>query len=179
MKRVASKARLANALVKKLEAGNGNIKNMRLLLPIEEEALIPVVVTGISFHDFARDGIAVLVCPVGGHGSLSVSATELLDDNEHAKKLYNALGNAAQYLRNHQPKDSDSDKYWREAIIRERANMTEKQRKAFDAEAPRLFRENTDMLKGIKEASSYTLKSVFKLAVGHRFGVADHSPQEY
>lgn len=49
--------------------------------------------------------------------------------------------------------------------------MTDVQRTEFDATAPKRFRENVDMLAGIKEASSYTLKDLFRSAVSIRFGV--------
>lgn len=171
MVQVRRDARISNALVKKLESGNGSIKKMKLLLPIEEEALIPVEVVGIAFHTIAANGVAVLVRPIGGYGTLSVSATTLLDDTAEARRLYTALSEAAEYRRNHTPKDSSSDKAWREAIVRERAAMTDRQRKAFDASAKKHFREDVDMLAGIKQASSWTLKEVFKHAVVVRFGV--------
>jgi hypothetical protein len=171
MPRVRSNAKSSNALVKKLESGNGSVKNMQLLLPVEGEALIPVVVVGIAFHTYTGNGVAVLVKPVGGYGALSVGATELLDDTPDARRLYTALSEAAEYRRNHTPKDSSSDKVWREAIVRERAAMTDKQRKLFDSSAKKHFREDVEMLAGIKEASSWTLKEVFRHAIVVRFGV--------
>ena len=164
-------ANQSNAMVRKLESGNGNIKGMPLLLPIDRECLVPVTVLGVSFHGYARNGVAVLVSPNGGYGTLSVSATELLDDTVEARKLYTAKAAAAEYLRNHQPKDSATDRQMREAVCRERASMTDAQREAFDAMAPKRFRADADMLKGIKEASSYMLKDLFRDAVNIRFGV--------
>jgi hypothetical protein len=163
-------SRNSNAVVRKLESGNGNIKGMTCLLPLENEALVPVKVIGISFHGYASNGVAVLVSPDGGYGSLSVGATELLDDTPAARALYTAKAKAANYLRDHQPRDGATDKQWREAVCRERASMTDAQRKAFDATAPKRFRENVDMLAGIKEASNYTLKDLFVSAVAIRFG---------
>lgn len=167
-----------NAVVRKMESGNCNIKGVSCLLPLENEALVPVTVIGVSFHGYARNGVAVLVKPVGGYGSLSVEATELLDDTKAARDLYTAKAKAAEYLRNHTPKDSATDRQWREAVCRERANMTDKQRKEFDATAPRRFRDKQDMLGGIKEASSYTLKALFRDAVTIRFGCADETADE-
>ena len=167
-----------NAVVRKLEAGNGGIKGMLLLMPVNEEALVPVKVIGISFAGYARNGVAVLVEPVGGYGSLSVAATELLDNTQAARDLYTAKAKAAEYARNHTPRDGATDKQWREAVCRERANMTDKQRTAFDATAPKRFRDGQDMLKGIKEASSYTLKALFQEAVGIRFGVNDYATDD-
>jgi len=167
-----------NAVVKKLEAGNGNIKGMSLLMPIEGESLVPVKVIGISFAGYARNGVAVLVEPVGGYGSLSVGATELLDDTKAARDLYTAKATAAEYARNHTPRDGATDKQWREAVCRERASMTDVQRKEFDATAPKRFRENVDMMKGIKEASSWTLKELFASAVSIRFECVVASPDD-
>lgn len=160
-----------NAVVKKLEAGNGNINGMECLMPVDGEALVRVKVIGISFAGYARNGVAVLVEPVGGFGSLSVGATELLDDTKAARDLYTAKAKAAEYARNHTPRDGATDKQWREAVCRERASMTDSQRKEFDATAPKRFRDKHDMLAGIKEASSYTLKDLFRSAVSIRFGV--------
>lgn len=167
-----------NAVVRKLEAGNGSIKGMECLMPIDNEALVPVIVIGISFHGYARNGVAVLVQPIGGYGSLSVGATELLDDTKAARDLYIAKAKAAEYARNHTPRDSATDKQWREAVCRERASMTDAQRKKFDATATKRFRESVDMLAGIKEASSYTLKDLFSSAVAIRFGCVVASPDD-
>jgi hypothetical protein len=171
-------SRNANAVVRKLESGNGNIKGMACLLPLENEALIPVTVIGISFHGYASNGVAVLVSPVGGYGTLSVGATELLDDTQAARDLYTARAKAAEYARNHTPRDGATDKQWREAVCRERASMTDTQRTAFDATAPKRFRGGQDMLAGIKEASSYTLKCLFSSAVVIRFGVDEDSAED-
>lgn len=171
MNHVRSNAKLSNALVKKLEAGNGSVKNMKLLLPVDGEALIPVVVVGIAFHGYAHNGVAVLVRPVGGHGALSVNAVSLMDDTAEARRRYTALSEAAEYRRNNTLKESASDKAWREAVVRERAAMTDAQRKLFDSSAKKHFRADVEMLTGIKEASSWTLKEVFKYAVAVRFGV--------
>jgi hypothetical protein len=165
-------------VVRKLEAGNGSIHGMKCLMPVEGEALVPVTVIGVSFHGFARNGVAVLVKPVGGYGSLSVGATELLDDTNAARDLYTAKALAAEYLRNHTPRDGATDKQWRAAVCQERAAMTDKQRKEFDATAPKRFRDKQDMLAGIKEASSYTLKELFREAVAIRFGCYGETVEE-
>ena len=71
-----------------------------------------------------------------------------------------------------------TDRQWREAVCRERASMTDKQRKEFDSTAPRQFREDVDMLAGIKEASSYALKQLFREAVAIRFDCSGETVDE-
>jgi len=163
----------SNALVRKLESGSGNIKNMKLLLPVDGEALVHVTVVGISFHEYASNGVAVLVRPTGGYGTLSISACSLLDDTQAARDLYAAKAGCAEYLRNHTPRDSATLKAWRTAVTRERLALNAKQRKAFDGSAKKYFHEGHDMLKGIADGSEYTLKEVFRAAVAHRFDLGD------
>lgn len=172
MQRRVTGLSLTNALVRKLESGNGSIKNMRLLLPIDDECLVPVVVVGISFNGYARSGVAVLVRPADGYGTLSVGATNLLDDTKAARALYTAKAGCAEYLRNHTPGQRTSLKGWREAVIRERLSLNDKQRKTFDALAPTYCRD-CDILKGIADASEYTLGRLFEVAVKIRFGIGD------
>jgi len=173
-----SRARLSNAVVRKLEAGNGGVKGMRLLVPIEDEALVPVVVIGIAFGRYTSDGVAVLVKPIGGSGTLSVSATELLDDTPKARAEYAAKSAAAEYARHNIPKESASDKTWRAAVMHERGAMTEAQRKRFDATAPKRFQEGVEMVEGIKSATQWELKDVLKDAITIRFD-ADAGTLEY
>lgn len=175
---VRAHSRLHNALVRKLETGNGNIKGMKLLVVVEEEALVPIRVLGISFGRATCDGVAVLVKPVNGYGTLSVAATELLDDTKAARDRYAAKSKAAQYLRKFTPKESASDKTWRVATLQERAALSEKQRVRFDELAPKHFREKLDMVDGIKTATAWELKKLFVKAVQIRFG-ADESADDF
>jgi hypothetical protein len=163
--------RLQNEVVRRLESGNGNVKGLKLLVPVEDSALVPVTVVGISFGTYAKDGVAVLVKPVGGSGSMSVAATELIDDSKAAREDYRRRGEAAEYLRDNTPKDSASDKVWRSAVSGERALMSDAQRKAFDELAPKWFREKQTMIDGIKQANSWDLKRILPAAVAIRFGV--------
>lgn len=178
MARVSAHARLSNAVVRKLEAGNGSVKGMKILVPVEGEALFPVEVVGIAFGRCGSDGVTVLVKPIGGIGTLSVNATELLDNTETSRTEYAAKAKAAEYLRSNTPKDSASDKNWRAATMQERSLMTEKQRTRFDGLAPRHFREKVDMVDGIKGAAGWELKRIFPMAVRVRFD-ADQGDLDY
>lgn len=175
MAHARSRARSSNALMRKLAEGKGSIHGMELLLPIEWTALVPVEVMGISFGHSAQNGVAVTVRPVGGHGVVSVAATELLDTTPKAIELYEARGRAATYKDRHGLNDSASDRAWREAVTRERAAMSDGQRKRFDAMADKFFREGQNMIDGIKAASNYTLKDVFRRAIDVRFDIDDES----
>ena len=170
--------RVRNSVVQRLAAGDGSIAGMKVCVPIEDRCLMAVEVVGIDFAGFAKNGVAVLVKPIRGFGTLSVPAVSLVDQTREAMALYQQKSEAAQYLAKNTPKDSSGDKVWREAVVYVRSRMKEAQRKRFDATAPMFFREGTDMMAGIKSESSYTLKRVYEEAVWHLFGVEEEPPEE-
>jgi len=178
MVQARSHARLSNAVVRKLEAGNGSVKGMKLLVPVENEALFPVEVVGIGFGRYGPDGVVVLVKPIAGSGTLAVNATELLDDTKQARAEYAAKSQAAEYLRANRPKESASDKTWRAAVMHERGLMPDQQRKRFDATASQRFREGSEMVASIKTATAWELKEVYTTAVTIRFD-ADRGTLDY
>ena len=166
----AIRAVSSNALVRMFECGKAkNFAGMQLLLPVDSRALVPVEVVGIDFGGYASDGIAVLVKPVGGHGSLSVSATSMIDDTEAARKLYTAKAAAAEYLRKATPRDSAGTKTWQNAIRLERQCMTDAQREAFDGLAFKWFAKDVAMVDGLKNIDGYRAKEIFVDAVAIRF----------
>jgi hypothetical protein len=170
--------RQRNAVVLRLEAGDGSIAGMKMFVPIEERCLVAVEVIGIDFRGFANNGVVVLAKPIRGHGTLSVSAMLLVDCTKEAIALYERKSKAAQYLAKNTLKESSSDKTWRDAVVHVRSSMSAEQRKRFDSTAPRFFREGVDMLAGIKQHSSYTLKQVYEEAVWHLFDVEEQPPDE-
>ena len=114
-----------------------------------------------------------MVRPVSGYGTLTISAVELVDKSKEAIAEYEQKAKAADYLSKNTPKESASDKAWREAVIFVRSKMSDAQRKRFDATAEKFFREGEDMMAGIKHESCYTLKRVYETAVWHLFDVKE------
>src|SRR4051794_8634652 len=103
---MARKRGKKNAVCAKLERGNGSIAGMHMLLPVET-ALVEVKILGINFAGYARNGVCVTVEPKHGAGSLSVDVGNLVDDTEAARSLYFRKAEAAEFMRNNTPRNSN------------------------------------------------------------------------
>ena len=126
-----------NRLCKKLEAGDGSVNGMKMLLPVSKTALFEVQVVGISF-DKRREGVAITVKPIHGAGAMVVSATELCDNTKVARGLYYRRAEADEYKRARHIQNN-SDRNWRSLLCRERALLTDEQRVKFDKRAEKLL----------------------------------------
>ncbi len=145
--------RSANEVTRRLEAGNGKIKGLKLFASVDDRVLIPVEVVGINFfgHTSYTNGVHVTVKPEGGHGTLVVNPLNLIDNTPAAIDLYERKTKASDMVATF--KRFDNDRKRRAAVIELRGTLTEKQKKEFDATAEDEFGKDTDMVKAINKAS--------------------------
>ncbi len=169
-KRIASK----NEVTRRLSKGNGNIKGLKMCAAVDDRALIPVEVVGVTFLETNnyQCGVNVAVKPIGGYGELVVSPTSLIDDTPESHDLFRRKCQAQQ--RHSELKEAKSDRERRSLVLAMRANMTTEQKVKFDALAEDFFGKDADMVKSIAKASGdWSLSNVGQRAAKILFDVDD------
>lgn len=148
-----------NAVCRKLEAGNGSIKGMKMLYPVET-ALVEVQVIGISFNGhYGRHGVAIQIKPMHGAGFIICDATALVDDNERSRDLYFRRSEAAQFFRDNQP-TNENEKNWQKAIICIRGNLDKARQDRFDSLVKTLIKDQQ-----IKQLSKWEAEKALKMLI--------------
>jgi len=159
------KKKYMNKVCSKLEKGNGSIKGMKILYPLENRCLIEVTVVGIDFSCSGYNSVSVTIEPAFGVGSLVVDATSLIDDRKIARELYFRKNEATCFAKVNQL-STNSDKNWRALVSRHRAKLEEGQIKKFDKLVVKRLVDKT-----IAKASEWELKEVWNDLITVKFNL--------
>lgn len=169
-----------NAVIARLKSGKGNISGLKMLVVVDDRALVPVVVTGLDFYASGDRGrsVSVRVEPVGGHGHIWVSPSDLIDDTPAAIATQNRRCEAHERVR--KVYNSKSDRQRRTELLNIRGEMTKQQKEEFAAKlADRLGdRATGDPVAAInKMTGEYEFRHVAELAVTIRYNL-DVEPEQ-
>lgn len=168
------KVQVLNEVMRRLMKGNGSIKGLKMLVAVDDVALCPVEVVGITYSAMGGygNGINVTVKPVGGSGEMIVPPLSLVDDTPAGRDLFDRKAKAQAIIGKFGAAKSDRQR--RDYILQARDQMTPAQKKVFDATAPDHFGEGAEMVKSVNKATGeYALRRVFEKAAKLLYGVED------
>lgn len=163
-----------NAVIARLKNGKGNVAGLKMLVAVDDRALVPVTVTGLDFYAHGDRGrsVSVRVEPIGGHGHTWVAPSDLIDDTPAAVATHKRKCEA--YERVRKIANSRSDKERRTELLNIRDEMNEKQKKDFaNLLASRIGDKSTaDPVAAINKMSGeYEFRRVAELAARVRYSL--------
>jgi hypothetical protein len=170
-----------NAVIARLKSGKGNVSGLKMLVAVDDVALVPVEVTGLDFYARADSGrsVSVRVAPIGGHGHIWVAPGELIDNTPEAIAFHDRKCEAHERYR--KVANSRSDKQRRTELLNIRGEMSEDQKKQFAVLlADRIGdKASADPVAAINRMNGeYEFKRVAELAVRLRYEL-DEEPEDY
>ncbi len=169
-----SKINNTNEVTRRLSQGRGNIKGIKLCASVDDVALIPVEVLGVSFAGGNRTGVMIHVAPIGGHGRLTMDPQSLIDDTEKARDLFRRKSECSEAYQEYRSVRNDRERRARLLDLREK--LSPKDKATFDAMAEDQFGKGVDMVKAIGKASGeYQLNQLYQKCVKLSFKIDDET----